>query len=203
MIAEIVRGFNNPIFTTSVEDRGVLEIIELKYIDIKLELRLLKQHNGETIIYIEAFSRGHHVRENPHHRIGLQPAKVGEPGAKKGDGAKFLALTVLYCSEHNQIKKWSLTPSGWWRLNMSPCGNLFNACREVGEGKVEIDPENFVVWAHHVTRTFSVRAVNSAIEAPAPQRPICRHNWVYNHGHPQWGIEYRCSHCGQTKVVKN
>ena len=89
--------------------------IYLQYLDIRLDLYF--NSPKQNIITINAFSRGHYVRKNPEHRIMHRPSKEQEPASDKGDGALFLALTVLHCNNvFKNILCWTGILSDWWRI---------------------------------------------------------------------------------------
>merc|ERR1711991_412137 len=68
-------------------------------------------------IKLDAFSRGHYVREHLQHRIMHKPSEITEPASDKGDGSLFLALVVLYCNEiFNIVPCWIGGVTDWWRI---------------------------------------------------------------------------------------
>ena len=127
---------------------GCVVPINLQYLDIKLDLYVNSPQ--QNIITIKAFSRGHHVRKNPEHRITHLPSEEQEPASDKGDGALFLALTVLYCNNvfRDKILCWMGVLSDWWRRKGGFC-TIKDACKKTERSghSYEIDNEIFLRWA--------------------------------------------------------
>jgi hypothetical protein len=106
----------------NIFEDGKLRIIELKYKDIKLDIYI-----KNNTFNISAFSRGHLVRKNPQFRIMHAPALTDDPASSKGDGAIFLALVIIHCSNYVSDMEWSASSlSTWWYIK-GVCEKL-NAC---------------------------------------------------------------------------
>ena len=122
---------------------------ELQYLDIKLDL-----FNIDNVLTINAFSRGHHVREHPDHRITHRAAREWEPASDKGDGSLFLALVVMRCNEVFSDKVWMGLLGEWWHKK-GVC-KLKNACikTERSGHMYEINNKIFLDWAKNKIKSF-------------------------------------------------
>ena len=121
---------------------GKMHDVELKYKDIRLDLFI-----KNNTCYINSFSRGHHVREHPEHRVQHPPALPSVPASSKGDGAIFLALVVLHCNTFVPIKWSAGSVTEWW--NLKGVCSITDACTITKDG-VTIDNEKFIIWAQKV-----------------------------------------------------
>jgi hypothetical protein len=131
--------------------------INLQYLDIRLDLYL--NYPNQNIISINAFSRGHYVRKNPEHRISHRPSKEQEPASDKGDGALFLALTVIHCNEvFSKILCWIGGVTDWWRIK-GVC-TIKDACKKTERSghAYEINNEIFLAWANEIVILFQPQA---------------------------------------------
>jgi hypothetical protein len=123
--------------------------INLQYLDIRLDLYFNSPE--QNIITINAFSRGHYVRKNPRHRITHRPSEEQEPASDKGDGALFLALTVLHCNKvFKNILCWIGVLSDWWTIK-GVC-TIKDACKKTERSghSYEINNDIFLEWAWEV-----------------------------------------------------
>ena len=120
--------------------------IDLKYLDIRLELTF----KNDTC-HIIALSRGHHVRENPLHRMLHAEAPEGSPASRPGDGAIFLALVVTHCTHMNPNVKWMVDPplNEWWS-KMGICNFSSSSCYQGADGKIYINSAHFLAWANYI-----------------------------------------------------
>ena len=130
--------------------------IDLKYLDIRLELTF----KNDTC-HIIALSRGHHVRENPLHRMLHAEAPEGSPASRPGDGAIFLALVVVHLSSMNPNVIWKVDfVNDWWR-KMGIC-RFAADCYQGDDGKLYIDSDHFLSWANYnLRKTGGKRTIKS------------------------------------------
>ena len=122
--------------------------IELEYLDINLDFIIDFRKIDNKHINISGFSRRHHVRLHPSHRITHAPAKEGNPASSKGDGALFLALTVLHCNKVlGNISYWKGDLTDWWRIK-GVC-TIEDACVKTDRSKddYEINNNFFIIWS--------------------------------------------------------
>ena len=130
------------------EMRNGFHSINLEYLDIKLDFYIDFGEIDDKHIYINAFSRSHYVRLHPEHRIMHAPAQEGNPASSKGDGALFLALTVLYCNKIlGDIPYWIGGVTDWWRIK-GVC-TIEKACVKTDRSRhaFEINNTFFIDWS--------------------------------------------------------
>jgi len=135
--------------------------VRLQYLDIKLDLHF--NEDGQNIITINAFSRGHYVRKNMERRIMHEPAYFGDPESEKGDGALFLALTVVHCNKvFSNILCWIGGVTDWWRIK-GVC-IIKDACIKTersGPFAYEINNDIFLEWANEILILFQHQLVKA------------------------------------------
>jgi len=124
--------------------------VQLEYKDIRLDIIIYNHDDGH--INLSAFSRGHHVREHPEHRIMHRPSNIDEPASDKGDGSLFLALVVRHCNEvfKRPVPYWIGGVTEWWRIK-GVC-SIQNACNKTERSGTayEIDNNFFMEWSNKI-----------------------------------------------------
>jgi hypothetical protein len=153
----------NEIIKSKIKDNEMsgkrLVRINLQYLDIRLDLYL--NYPNQNIITINAFSRGHYVRKNPEHRIMHRPSEEQESASDKGDGALFLALTVIHCNEvFSKRLCWIGGVTDWWRIK-GVC-TIKDACKKTERSghAYEINNEIFLAWANEIVILFQPQGGN-------------------------------------------
>ena len=134
--------------------KSKFSLVELEYIDIKLDIIIADNKDGH--ITLDAFSRGHYVRENMKHRIKHAPSADGTPSSDKGDGSLFLALVVNHCNEvfGRRIPYWIGGVTDWWRIK-GVCA-IENACKKTNRSRhaYEINNDFFMEWSNNRISKF-------------------------------------------------
>ena len=129
--------------------------VQLEYKDIRLDIIINNHNDGH--INLSAFSRGHHVRENPEHRIMHRPSNIDEPASDKGDGSLFLALVVRHCNEvfKRPVPYWIGGVTEWWRIK-GVC-SIQNACNKTERSGTayEIDNKFFMEWSDKIILDYN------------------------------------------------
>ena len=132
------------------------QYVQLEYKDIRLDIIINNHDDGH--INLSAFSRGHHVREHPEHKIMHRTPNIDEPASDKGDGSLFLALVVRHCNEvfKRPVPYWIGDLSAWWR-NKGVC-SIQNACNKTDKSGTEydeIDNEFFMEWSDKIITDYN------------------------------------------------
>ena len=129
--------------------------VSLQYLDITLKM-YINNDEKEKYINIKSISRGHYVRKYPHHSIGIARADENNPASDKGDGALFLALTVLNCDKNFDINYWLGDLNDWW-WNKGVC-TIKDACTKTekdGREYYKIDNDSFINWSNNILKNYS------------------------------------------------
>ena len=147
-LTEMNKEINTKI-TPSLDRKGFLRI-NLQYIDIRLDLTL----DGNRI-FIEAFSRGHHVRTHPEQKTEHRWWDEDEPASDPGDGSLFLALVVIRCNEIFREIVWISVVNDWW-YEKGVCA-IEGACSktEISGHDYEINSKLFLKWSIRKIREYN------------------------------------------------
>ena len=166
----------NKIIETNITSNmfdGKINSVNMQYIDIRLDLFIVG-----NLIKINAFSRGHYVRKKPWHRIGHRPARDDEEESDKGDGALFLALTVIYCNEKVENIEWIGGVTDWWRKKGGRGGvcAIKDACiksERTGSGPgtpYEINNDIFLEWSKQKITEYNYKQQAARLAAEVVAR---------------------------------